>query len=151
MDSNLTDPQFIGAVAGAVALLITSGAGALVLVLKAIRETKTEVKSANNKIDDAAVKVVENDRKTDAIATKAEEIHRLANGNLTALQAKLEVAQQEILRLNQEKAVQAEKLSEILYTKFKVDRRVTARKRGQVMDRTPAGFVGAGFVTPPGL
>lgn len=129
MESSLTDPQVITAITTAAVAIIGAIAGATIGILKVVKETRREVKDANTKIDDAAVKVVENDRKTDAIATKAEEIHKQVNGNLSAMQVKLELAQQEILRLNQEKAVQAEKLSEILYSKFKVDRRITTRKR----------------------
>ena len=129
MESSLTDPQVITAITTAAVAIIGAIAGATIGILKVVKETRREVKDANTKIDDAAVKVVENDKKTDAIATKAEEIHKQVNGNLASLQARLDLAQQEIIRLNQEKAVQAEKMSEILYTKFKVDRRVTARRR----------------------
>ena len=128
-----TNPQVIIAIGGVMTTMIGAIAGAVVIVVKAIRESretvKQEVRDVNSKVDAAAVKVVESDRKNDAIISKADEIHKTVNGKNDALQAKNDVLQAEILKLTQEKAAQAEKLSELLYTKFSVDRRKVVRKR----------------------
>ncbi len=131
-----TDPVFITTAVTGVCAVIAAIAAAAVKILNALKEntnqitkTNTKVDSVETKVDDAAAKVVVNDQKTDAIAQKADEIHKLANGNLTVLQTKLDIANAAILQLTKEKAEQAEKMNEVLFEKFKVDRRVTPRRK----------------------
>lgn len=140
-----TNPQVITAIGGAVAVVVAAIGAAAGVILKVVketretsRETNNEIKSAsvgivaaNNKIDDAANKVVENDRKTDELKEKATQIHDQVNGNLSILQAKVEEYRVEIIKLERQLRVKSEKLSEALYTKYGLDRReaLTGTKR----------------------
>lgn len=113
---NLTDPIVIASIAGAAVSIIGSIAAAVVMVLQAFKKT-------NAKLDEAATKVVENDRKTDRIAEKASEIKELANGNLTELRHELKEANAEIRRLNKELRVQHTSF----FKKYGIDRREDKR------------------------
>lgn len=110
------NPLVIASLAGAFCTIIAAIATAIVTILQAINRT-------NVKLDEAKVKVEENDRKTDALHQKAETIERLANGNLEKLRADLSEAHAEIRLLEK----QRRRDQENLFKKYGIDRRAKIR------------------------
>lgn len=91
----MADPS---AIAAAMVTVIAAATAAVVTVYNAVAAA-TDRRAARESRTALAQTAASTDRKADTIISKATEIHSVTNGNLSKLQAQLDLAQDKILAL----------------------------------------------------